>query len=175
MVFCLLGLAVVASCGGVAVAAWLCTYYCWQAAQEDDPHTILEPQHVTLNHLYCTVFRDGLMVQGITQRHKRKFVTTVYYSSAAASTDVANGVGKGAGGAPAGVAIPPSLPTVRAAPNDVGAVTARARPAPASATGAAARLPAAPPIAAPSARPDAAPVAAAPTLPSSPVDDVAMS
>jgi len=37
---------------------------------------------VTLNHLYCTAFRDGLMVQGVTQRYKRKFVTTVFYTAA---------------------------------------------------------------------------------------------
>ncbi|DAZ95981.1 TPA: hypothetical protein N0F65_009282 [Lagenidium giganteum] len=38
------------------------------------------PQHVALNHLYCTAIKDGMMVLGITQRYKQKFVTTVYYS-----------------------------------------------------------------------------------------------
>lgn len=38
------------------------------------------PQHVALNHLYCTAIRDNTMVLGITQRYKTKFVTTVYYS-----------------------------------------------------------------------------------------------
>jgi 5'-AMP-activated protein kinase, regulatory beta subunit len=38
------------------------------------------PQHVALNHLYCTAIKDATMVLGITQRFKTKFVTTVYYS-----------------------------------------------------------------------------------------------
>ncbi|CAH0520737.1 unnamed protein product [Peronospora belbahrii] len=38
------------------------------------------PQHVALNHLYCTAIKDGMMVLGITNRYKQKFVTTVYYS-----------------------------------------------------------------------------------------------
>ena len=38
------------------------------------------PQHVALNHLYCTAIKDNTMVLGITQRYKTKFVTTVYYS-----------------------------------------------------------------------------------------------
>lgn len=78
-------------------------------AQEEDPHTILRPQHVTLNHLYCTVFRDGLMVQGITQRYKRKFVTTVFYSSADHTT---LGRNSGSGSSSAGaMPIPGAKPT----------------------------------------------------------------
>jgi hypothetical protein len=38
------------------------------------------PQHVALNHLYCTAIKDDMMVLGVTQRYKTKFVTTVYYS-----------------------------------------------------------------------------------------------
>ncbi|KAF0740253.1 hypothetical protein Ae201684P_016954 [Aphanomyces euteiches] len=38
------------------------------------------PQHVALNHLYSTAIKDGMIVLGITQRYKQKFVTTVYYS-----------------------------------------------------------------------------------------------
>jgi 5'-AMP-activated protein kinase regulatory beta subunit len=38
------------------------------------------PPHVTINHLYCTAIKDGLMVQAITQRYRRKHATTVYYS-----------------------------------------------------------------------------------------------
>ncbi|CAM9352881.1 unnamed protein product [Heterosigma akashiwo] len=34
-----------------------------------------------LNHLYCTAIKDGMMVLGMTQRYKSKFVTTVYYST----------------------------------------------------------------------------------------------
>lgn len=41
------------------------------------------PQHVALNHLYCTAIRDQMMVLGITQRFKTKFVTTVYYAPCA--------------------------------------------------------------------------------------------
>lgn len=39
------------------------------------------PQHVALNHLYCTAIKDGMMVLGITQRYRDKFVTTIYYSN----------------------------------------------------------------------------------------------
>ena len=38
------------------------------------------PQHVTLNHLYCTAIKDGLMVLGVTTRFKEKYVTTITYS-----------------------------------------------------------------------------------------------
>lgn len=38
------------------------------------------PQSVTLNHLYETAIKDGLMVQAITQRYRRKFVSTVFYT-----------------------------------------------------------------------------------------------
>lgn len=38
------------------------------------------PQHVSLDHLYCTARKDGIMVLGVSQRFRNKFVTTVYYS-----------------------------------------------------------------------------------------------
>jgi hypothetical protein len=38
------------------------------------------PQHVTLDHLYCTARKDGLMVLGMSQRYQQKYVTTIYYS-----------------------------------------------------------------------------------------------
>mmetsp|Transcript_2115 Transcript_2115/g.4861 ORF Transcript_2115/g.4861 Transcript_2115/m.4861 type:complete len:404 (-) Transcript_2115:751-1962(-) len=38
------------------------------------------PQHVTLNHLYCSAIKENLMVLGVTQRYQSKFVTTVFYS-----------------------------------------------------------------------------------------------
>lgn len=38
------------------------------------------PQHVSLNHLYCTAIKDGMMVLGATQRYKEKFFTVVFYS-----------------------------------------------------------------------------------------------
>jgi 5'-AMP-activated protein kinase, regulatory beta subunit len=48
--------------------------------QLHDTAALPVPQHVALNHLYCTAIRDNMMVLGITQRYKTKFVTTVYYS-----------------------------------------------------------------------------------------------
>jgi len=38
------------------------------------------PQHVTLDHLYCTARKDGLMVLGMSQKYQQKYVTTIYYS-----------------------------------------------------------------------------------------------
>lgn len=38
------------------------------------------PQHVSLDHLYCTARKDGIMVLGVSQKFQNKFVTTVYYS-----------------------------------------------------------------------------------------------
>lgn len=51
--------------------------------QLHDTAALPVPQHVALNHLYCTAIRDNMMVLGITQRFKTKFVTTVYYSPCA--------------------------------------------------------------------------------------------
>jgi hypothetical protein len=48
--------------------------------QLQDTAALPVPQYVALNHLYCTAIRDNMMVLGITQRYKTKFVTTVYYS-----------------------------------------------------------------------------------------------
>jgi 5'-AMP-activated protein kinase, regulatory beta subunit len=48
--------------------------------QLSDTSALPVPQHVALNHLYCTAIKDNMMVLGITQRYKTKFVTTVYYS-----------------------------------------------------------------------------------------------
>ena len=45
-----------------------------------DPMALLEPQHVSLNHLYCTAIKDGMMVLGATQRYRQKYVTVVFYS-----------------------------------------------------------------------------------------------
>jgi len=41
------------------------------------------PQHVALNHLYCTAIKDGMMVLGVTQRYREKHVTSIYYSNIA--------------------------------------------------------------------------------------------
>jgi 5'-AMP-activated protein kinase regulatory beta subunit len=46
----------------------------------EEPLHLPPPQHVTLNHLYCTAIKDGLMVQAATQRYRRKFVTSVFYA-----------------------------------------------------------------------------------------------
>lgn len=51
--------------------------------QLKDTAALPVPQHVALNHLYCTAIRDNMMVLGITQRFRTKFVTTVYYSPCA--------------------------------------------------------------------------------------------
>jgi 5'-AMP-activated protein kinase, regulatory beta subunit len=51
--------------------------------QLQDTSALPVPQHVALNHLYCTAIRDNMMVLGITQRYKNKYVTTVYYSPCA--------------------------------------------------------------------------------------------
>jgi len=48
--------------------------------QLQDTAALPVPQHVALNHLYCTAIKDNMMVLGITQRFKTKFVTSVYYS-----------------------------------------------------------------------------------------------
>lgn len=48
--------------------------------QLQDTAALPVPQHVALNHLYCTAIKDNMMVLGITQRFKTKFVTTVYYA-----------------------------------------------------------------------------------------------
>lgn len=52
-----------------------------KAPQVSDTATLSIPQHVALNHLYCTAIKDGMMVLGITQRYKEKFITTIYYST----------------------------------------------------------------------------------------------
>mmetsp|Transcript_2478 Transcript_2478/g.2876 ORF Transcript_2478/g.2876 Transcript_2478/m.2876 type:complete len:296 (+) Transcript_2478:246-1133(+) len=44
------------------------------------PNAMQTPQHVTLNHLYCSAIKDNLMVLGVTQRFRKKFITTVFYS-----------------------------------------------------------------------------------------------
>lgn len=67
------------------------------------------PQHVTLNHLYCTTIRDKLMVQGITQRYRSKFTTTVYYSIMPLSSH-----------ATAAAAVGMTMPTEAPAVSDVG-------------------------------------------------------
>jgi 5'-AMP-activated protein kinase regulatory beta subunit len=45
-----------------------------------DPVALPEPQHVSLNHLYCTAIKDGMMVLGASQRYRQKYVTIVFYS-----------------------------------------------------------------------------------------------
>lgn len=45
------------------------------------PFLFFSFHHQALNHLYCTAIKDGMMVLGMTERYKQKFVTTVYYST----------------------------------------------------------------------------------------------
>jgi 5'-AMP-activated protein kinase, regulatory beta subunit len=45
-----------------------------------DPLALPVPQQVSLNHLYCTAIKDGMMVLGSTQRYKEKYCTIVLYS-----------------------------------------------------------------------------------------------
>lgn len=47
----------------------------------NDAASLAVPQHVALNHLYCTAIKDGMMVLGVTQRYNEKFITTIYYSN----------------------------------------------------------------------------------------------
>ncbi|CAM9119575.1 unnamed protein product, partial [Ectocarpus fasciculatus] len=46
-----------------------------------DPLALPVPHTVTLNHLYCTAIKDGMMVLGCTQRYREKYVTLVFYST----------------------------------------------------------------------------------------------
>jgi hypothetical protein len=45
-----------------------------------DPQSLPVPQYVSLNHLYCTAIKDGMMVLGATQRYREKYFTIVFYS-----------------------------------------------------------------------------------------------
>lgn len=45
-----------------------------------DPLALPNPQAVSLNHLYCTAIKDGMMVLGATQRYREKYFTVVFYS-----------------------------------------------------------------------------------------------
>lgn len=51
-----------------------------KAPPQGDASALPVPQHVALNHLYCTAIKDGMMVLGVTLRYKQKHCTTVYYS-----------------------------------------------------------------------------------------------
>lgn len=47
---------------------------------EHDPLQLENPKQVTLTHLYCTAIVNGLMVQAISHRYRRKMTTTIFYS-----------------------------------------------------------------------------------------------
>lgn len=51
-----------------------------QPPANNDPLSLPAPQQVSLNHLYCTAIKDGMMVLGGTQRYREKHVTLVFYS-----------------------------------------------------------------------------------------------
>ncbi|KAF1795080.1 Immunoglobulin E-set [Phytophthora cactorum] len=63
-----------------SASASFAAHYINKAPPTVDGRLLPVPQHVALNHLYCTAIKDGMMVLGITNRYKQKFVTTVYYS-----------------------------------------------------------------------------------------------
>eukprot|EP01041_Mallomonas_annulata_P012515 gene12515-26370_t len=51
-----------------------------------DPLALPSPQHVSLNHLYCTAIKDNMMVLGVTKRYKDKYITLVFYSAMPSSS-----------------------------------------------------------------------------------------
>jgi 5'-AMP-activated protein kinase regulatory beta subunit len=51
------------------------------APWRNDPHLLPVPQHVTVNHLYTAPSVEGVMVMGVTNRFRTKFVTTVLYTN----------------------------------------------------------------------------------------------
>ncbi|KAG1684013.1 5'-AMP-activated protein kinase subunit beta-1 [Nymphon striatum] len=44
-----------------------------------EPTLLPEPNHVMLNHLYALSIKDGVMVLSVTNRFKKKYVTTLLY------------------------------------------------------------------------------------------------
>ncbi|CAO0792521.1 unnamed protein product [Mucor circinelloides] len=46
---------------------------------EEDNSVLLEPNHVTLNHLYACSIKDNVMALATTSRYRKKYVTTMYY------------------------------------------------------------------------------------------------
>lgn len=54
---------------------------CMQQTSSSDSLALPIPQPVSLNHLYCTAIKDGMMVLGVTERYKHKFITQVFYST----------------------------------------------------------------------------------------------
>jgi 5'-AMP-activated protein kinase regulatory beta subunit len=51
-----------------------------KASPDIDQMSLPAPQHVSLNHLYCTAIKDGMMVLGSTHRYKEKYCTVVFYA-----------------------------------------------------------------------------------------------
>jgi 5'-AMP-activated protein kinase regulatory beta subunit len=45
----------------------------------DQPRTLPDPNHVSLNHLYALSIKDGVLVMGATNRYKDKYITTLVY------------------------------------------------------------------------------------------------
>ena len=76
----------------VTELAQVCPHFCLALLRRRGSHHrapllfVLQANHVTLNHLYCTAMKHGLMVLGTTFRYKQKCVTTVYYSVASQNT-----------------------------------------------------------------------------------------
>lgn len=44
-----------------------------------DSSQLMTPNHVSLYHLNCSAIRENLMVQAVSQRYRKKFVSTVFY------------------------------------------------------------------------------------------------
>lgn len=47
----------------------------------DDNSVLPIPNHVTLRHLTASAIRGGVLAVGTTTRYRRKFISTVYYTS----------------------------------------------------------------------------------------------
>lgn len=50
-----------------------------RSIQSQDAHILPIPKSSSLNHLYASSIRDGVMAVGTTMRYRQKYVTTVYY------------------------------------------------------------------------------------------------
>ncbi|KAI9259905.1 hypothetical protein BY458DRAFT_273273 [Sporodiniella umbellata] len=46
---------------------------------EEDNSVLIEPNHVTLNHLYACSIKDNVLALATTTRYRQKYVTTMYY------------------------------------------------------------------------------------------------
>lgn len=61
--------------------SWLFLVIFYQPSAFGDAQALPAPKPVSLNHLYCTAIKDGMMVLGVTERYRNKHVTKVFYST----------------------------------------------------------------------------------------------